>query len=79
KQLIGTEYENDYYDILNQYGFDLSEDLTEEEFNNDFRIEVEKGFIFEQFAFFQESIEEKIKYVKFAKAFFSKTKNARSY
>lgn len=79
KQLIGTKYKNEYYEILNQYAFELEEELTEEDVNNDFRIEIEKGFIFEQFAFFQESIDDKIKYVKFAKAFFSKTKNARSY
>lgn len=79
KQLIGTRYENEYYDILNNYDIDITENLTDEEINSDFRIELEKGFIFEQFAFFKDSIDEKIKYIKFAKAFFSNTKNARSY
>lgn len=79
KQLIGTQYENEYYDIINHYDNDIEEALTEEDINYDFRIELEKGFIFEQFAFFQDSINDKIKYIKFAKAFFSNTKNARSY
>ncbi|WP_323788759.1 RNA-binding domain-containing protein [Psychroserpens sp.] len=79
KQLIGTRFENEYYDILNNYDIDITENLTDEEINSDFRIELEKGFIFEQFAFFKDSIDEKIKYIKFAKAFFSNTKNARSY
>lgn len=79
KQLIGTEFENEYYDILNNYDIDIVENLTDDDINYDFRIELEKGFIFEQFAFFQDSIDEKITYIKFAKAFFSNTKNARSY
>ncbi len=79
KHLIGTRFENEYYDILNNYDIDISESLTDEEINSDFKIELEKGFIFEQFAFFKDSIDEKIKYIKFAKAFFSNTKNARSY
>ena len=79
KQLIGTRFENEYYDILNNYDIDITENLTDEEINSDFRIELEKGFIFEQFAFFKDLIDEKIKYIKFAKAFFSNTKNARSY
>ena len=61
------------------YDIDITENLTDEEINSDFRIELEKGFIFEQFAFFKDLIDEKIKYIKFAKAFFSNTKNARSY
>jgi hypothetical protein len=79
KQLIGTLFENEYYDILDNYDIDILENLTDGDLNYDFRIELEKGFIFEQFAFFQDSIDEKIKYIKFAKAFFSNTKNARSY
>lgn len=79
KQLIGTRFENEYYDIVNNYDVEITENLTEEEINSDFKIELEKGFIFEQFAFFKDSIDEKIKYIKFAKAFFSNTKNARSY
>lgn len=79
KQLIGTQFENEYYDILNNYDVDILENLTDDDITYDFRIELEKGFIFEQFAFFQDSIDEKIKYIKFAKAFFSNTKNARSY
>lgn len=79
KQLIATEYEDEYYDIINNYDIDIEETLTEEDINYDFRIELEKGFIFEQFAFFQDSIDDKVKYIKFAKAFFSNTKNARSY
>lgn len=79
KQLIGTQFENEYNDIINHYNIDIDEVLTEEDINYNFRIELEKGFIFEQFAFFQDSIDEKIKYIKFAKAFFSNTKNARSY
>lgn len=79
KQLIGTKYENEYFDILNNFYIDNEDNLTEEDINYDFQIEVEKGYIFEQFAFFQDSIDEKIRYIKFAKAFFSNTKNARSY
>lgn len=79
KQLIGTSYENEYYDIINNYDLEVEESLTEEDINFEFLIELEKGFIFEQFAFFQDLIDEKIKYIKFAKAFFSNTKNARSY
>lgn len=79
KQLIGTLFEDEYYDILSNYDIDILENLSNDDINYDFRIELEKGFIFEQFAFFQDSIDEKIKYIKFAKAFFSNTKNARSY
>ncbi len=79
KQLIGTKYEKEYYDIINHYDIDIEDTLTDEDFNFDFLIELEKGFIFEQFALFQDSIDEKIKYIKFAKAFFSNTKNARSF
>jgi exosome complex RNA-binding protein Csl4 len=79
KQLIGTKYEKEYYQTLNNFDFDIEETLSDEDINYDFRIELEKGFIFEQFAFFQDSIDSKIIYLKFAKAFFSNTKNARSY
>lgn len=77
--LIGTKFEKEYYDIFKFYGLDNLDDISEEEFNYSYRIELEKGFIFEYYAIFQSSIEEKIKYIKFAKAFFSNTKNARSY
>lgn len=79
KHLIGTKYEAEYYDIFNHYELDEEDLLSDADLNYDFKIEIEKGFIFEQFAFYQTSIEEKIKYIKFAKAFFSNTKNARSY
>lgn len=79
KQLIGTHFEQEYYEIIHNYDYDIDIELTEEDLNEDFHIEIEKGFIYQQFAYLQESIDEKVKYIKFSKAFFSKTKNARSY
>ena len=81
KELIGTEFEKKYYDIIQYYVSDETEIEieNEESLNHNFKLELEKGFIFEQFATIQYSIQEKIKYIKFAKAFFSNTKNARSY
>src|SRR5690606_35186792 len=40
KQLIGTEFENEYYDILNNYDIDIVENLTDDDINYDFRIEL---------------------------------------
>jgi len=77
--LIGTKYEERYYEIIEFFGADRLEKTEDEESNLDFIIELEKGFIFEQYAVIQNVIENKIKYIRFAKAFFSNTKNARSY
>jgi len=77
--LIGTKYEAKYYEIIEFFSIDSLEETDAEESNLDFTIELEKGFIFEQYAIIQNVIENKIKYIKFAKAFFSNTKNARSY
>lgn len=79
KDLIGTEYEKKYFDIFELFSSEIYEEVGNEEKNIDFLIELEKGFIFEQYASIQQDFDAKIKYIKFAKAFFSNTKNARSY
>jgi len=79
KELIGTEFEKKYYDIIQYYELDEAPIESDENSNLNFKLELEKGFIFEKFASIQSSIQDKIKYIKFAKAFFSNTKNARSY
>lgn len=82
-QLIGTLYENYYYDFL--FSSDLSHpddddvlsysilDKIEKEY------EIEKGYIFEQFAILQDTFEDKIKYIKISKQFFANADTARSY
>lgn len=80
KDLIGTEYEEEYLDLLENFQYDPDEDISIPEANDiNFKIEDEKGYIFEQYATLQNNLQEKIKYIKFAKAFFSNTKSARSY
>lgn len=80
KDLIGTEYEEEYLDILENFYYDPDEDISSSELNDiNFKVEEEKGYIFEQYATLQNNLQEKIKYIKFAKAFFSNTKSARSY
>lgn len=44
-----------------------------------FKIEFEKGVVFERFAIFQEDLNSKIKYLKIAKSFYSNTQSSRSY
>tara|TARA_B110000902_G_C14269817_1_gene572718 strand:+ start:38 stop:2623 length:2586 start_codon:yes stop_codon:yes gene_type:complete len=79
-ELIGTEYEKQYYNLIQVYEpFLIDSKSNDLESNLDFKLELEKGYIFEQYAILQGNIEEKIKYLRFAKAFFSNTKNARSY
>ncbi len=79
-ELIGTEYEKQYYNLIQVYEpFLIDSKNNDLESNLDFKLELEKGYIFEQYAILQGNIEEKIKYLRFAKAFFSNTKNARSY
>lgn len=78
-RLIGTKYEAKYFEIIEFFSVESLEEPDTEDGNLDFVIELEKGFIFEQYAVIQNIIENKIKYIKFAKAFFSNTKNARSY
>lgn len=83
KQLIGTEYEEYYYDFLadsesieidGQYKETInSSDEIESQF------EEEKGFVFEQFAVIQNELNNKLKYIKFAKQYFANTANNRSY
>ena len=77
KKLIGTDYENEYYKIFEKdfLEFESTDAFKDREID----VELEKGFIFEQFALIQEDVQKKIKYVKFAKLFFSNTNNARSY
>lgn len=81
KDLIGTKYQKQYYDLIQFYDVDSLDEIRDDdnETNFIFKMELEKGFIFEQYAVIQNSIEEKIKYIKFSKVFFSNTKNARSY
>jgi predicted RNA-binding protein with RPS1 domain len=79
-ELVGTEYEQQYYNLIKIYEpFLIDSKDNDLESNLDFKLELEKGHIFEQYAISQGSVEEKIKYLRFAKAFFSNTKNARSY
>lgn len=80
KDLIGTEYEEEYWDILENFKYVPDEDISRSELNDiNFKVEEEKGYIFEQYATLQNNLQDKIKYIKFAKAFFSNTKSARSY
>lgn len=80
KDLIGTEYEEEYWDILENFYYEQEEDIPYPEPNDiNFKVEEEKGYIFEQYATLQNNLREKIKYIKFAKAFFSNTKSSRSY
>ncbi len=79
KQLIGTTYEN-YY---NKKIFGNLDDLNESN-NSDIdtirkKIEIEKGNIIEQFAAITHNLEDKIKYIKLSKYFFSSANNAKSY
>ena len=77
KRLIGTLHESEYNKIIERDFFEL--DSRESVENKEMLVELEKGFIFEQFALIQKDVLKKIKYVKFAKLFFSNTNNARSY
>ncbi|MEG9328859.1 RNA-binding domain-containing protein [Salinimicrobium catena] len=79
KNLIGSEYEDWLFDLLDLMENEIDDEIEEESTQLNYRIEVEKGFIFEHYAVIQTSLENKIKYLKFAKAFFANTKNARSY
>jgi hypothetical protein len=81
-QLIGTSYESYYYNLIyeNQHAlFELDNHIEIPEDSIDREFEIEKGFVFEQFALIQSSIEKKISYIRLAKQFFSNTQNARSY
>lgn len=77
KRLIGTPFEDAYNKIIERDFFES--DFTEIIESKEILVELEKGFIFEQFALIQNDVLKKIKYVKFAKLFFSNTNNARSY
>lgn len=81
KHLISTEHENYYYQLIYSETIKSEDDTAEDlsDFDLDFDQEIEKGHIFEQYASIQNTIQEKIEYLKFAKIFFSNTKNARSY
>jgi predicted RNA-binding protein with RPS1 domain len=77
KGLYGTDF-SEYYSSKLQ--------IVESEYNDDndhedlqYKIEFQKGAIFENFALFQDLKEQKIKYLKIAKSFYSNTQNARSY
>lgn len=81
-QLVDTEYEIFYNNFL--FGgqnvdidLDNSPDVSEDTIDKGF--ELEKGFVFEQFAVIQESFNNKVEYIKLAKQFFANTQNARSY
>lgn len=79
KHLIGTDFEDVYYETMEFYEYELDDSHVSEELDVEILFEIEKGFVFEQYAIIQNVISEKIKYLRFAKAFFSSTKNARSY
>lgn len=79
KHLIGTDYENIYYETMDFYEYELDDSFVNEELDIEILFEIEKGFVFEQYAIIQNVVTEKIKYLRFAKAFFSSTKNSRSY
>lgn len=80
KSLVGTEHEEWLFNTLDSLeNDDIEEEIDNEVSNLNYKLEIEKGFIFEQFAVIQNSLEDKVKYLRFAKAFFSNTKNARSY
>ena len=80
KELKGTEYE-DYYITktqLNDIDLNNSNDY-DDEYDFESIIEFNKGLIFENYAIIQEDNDEKIKYLKLAKAFYSNPSNQRSY
>lgn len=77
KGLYGTDF-SEYYSSKIQI---LEDEIIEDNDLEDLRykIEYQKGAIFENFALFQNLKEQKIKYLKIAKSFYSNTQNARSY
>lgn len=79
--LIDTPEEDFYYHKI--FGIEDSEKpaINLSMIHNDFgyRLELEKGFIFEDFSVTQTSLSQRIKYLKFAKAFYSNTNSARSF
>jgi predicted RNA-binding protein with RPS1 domain len=80
KQLIGTEYENDYNQLIENSNLILLDNYQEEEeYEIQNKLEEEKGYIFDRAAMISFDLKDKIKYLIFSKYFFSNTKNARSY
>lgn len=77
KGLYGTDYSDYYTSKIQLLDDDSFQDRSFDDFQ--YKIEYEKGVIFEFFAIFQNQKNEKIKYLKIAKAFYSNTQNARSY
>lgn len=81
KQLIGTDYEDYYFKKYLDFDLNVSEEDSKVNENDQILIdfENEKGYILENLAALQDSITEKIEYLKISKSFFSSTSNARSY
>lgn len=77
KGLYGTDYSEYYSSKLQILENELIDDNDLEDLQ--YKIEYQKGAIFENFALFQNLKEQKIKYLKIAKSFYSNTQNARSY
>jgi len=77
KGIYGTDY-SEYFSSKMQI---LENEFVEDYDNEDlqYKIEYQKGAVFEYFAMFQYLKEQKIKYLKIAKSFYSNTQNARSY
>ena len=76
KELGNTKYDEEILQIVDNI------DENKKSFNFidlDYNIELEKGNIFEQYAVISDDLNEKINYIKFAKASFSNTNNSRSY
>lgn len=77
KGLYGTDFSEYYSSKLQILENEIIEDNDIEDLQ--YKIEYQKGAIFENFALFQNLKEQKIKYLKIAKSFYSNTQNARSY
>lgn len=77
KGLYGTDYSEYFTSKLQILENEFIDDYDKEDLQ--YKIEYQKGAIFENFALFQNLKEQKIKYLKIAKSFYSNTQNARSY
>jgi DNA-directed RNA polymerase subunit E'/Rpb7 len=77
KGIYGTDYSEYFSAKMQILENEFVEDYDKEDLQ--YKIEYQKGAVFEYFAMFQNLKEQKVKYLKIAKSFYSNTQNARSY
>lgn len=77
KGLYGTDYSEYFSSKMQILESEFVDDYDKEDLQ--YKIEYQKGAVFEYFAMFQNLKEQKVKYLKIAKSFYSNTQNARSY